>query len=227
MSYTLIRLVLAITFLFTISIVLIHAQPYDESELRKFFTPPDGCPAPCFMNIQPGITTAAEAGTIFQSHAWVSDFTVSFDTNSREGQLVWQWSGSQPAQIRDEVEGTLRICDSLICSLSIATRIPYGAILLAFGQPDSGTLRSLPDGQRTMIVFTALYDPFQLDIRTRGFCPPLFTAMALHQQLTTFHIGIVREQMSRSSLQSARFQVINFQKQSVSWLRRRGFVCPV
>jgi hypothetical protein len=178
------------------------------------------------MGIQPGITTAAEASTIFESHPWVKDFEVSFDTDSREGQLVWTWSGLQPAQIRDEREGTLRICDSMICSLSIPTRIPYGAILLAFGQPNSGTLRSVPDNQHTMVIYTALYDQFQLDIRTRGYCPPLFTAMALHQQLTTFHIGIVREQISRSSLQTARMQVINFQRKPFSWLQRRGFVCP-
>src|SRR5688572_21189914 len=61
MSYTLIRLVVAITLLFTIPILLIHAQPYDDSQLRMFLTPPDGCPSPCFMNIQPGITTLRDA----------------------------------------------------------------------------------------------------------------------------------------------------------------------
>jgi hypothetical protein len=206
--------------------LLIQTQPNHTEELQTFFIPPAGCPMPCFMGIRPGFTTASEGGVILEAHPWVRDFEVTFDTNAREGQFVWTWSGSQPAQIRDEEPGILRICDSLICSLSIGTRIPYGAFVLAFGQPDSGTLRSLPDNQYNTVVHTALYDPFQLDIRTYGSCPPLFTMMGLHHQHITFHIGIVRDQISRSRFQTARIQVINFQKQTVSWLQRRGFVCP-
>ena len=46
---------------------VIRAQPYDDSELRAFLTPPEGCPAPCFMGIRPGVTTREEALTIFMA----------------------------------------------------------------------------------------------------------------------------------------------------------------
>ena len=226
MTRSLLHAALLLTLILVAVQLLIQAQPNHPQELQTFFTPPDGCSIPCFMGIQPGITTVSEAGIIFEAHPWIKDFEVTFDTNAREGQLVWTWSGTQPAQIRDEQPGILRICDSIICGLSIATRIPYGAFVLAFGHPNSGTLRSAPDNQHTLVVYTALYDPFQLDIRTRAYCPPHFTAMALHHQPVTFHIGIVREQISRSRFQSTHFEVINFERRTVAWLRRRGFVCP-
>jgi hypothetical protein len=224
MTRIFLQVAITLMLIFVVMQLLIITQPDHKVELQTLFAPPDGCPIPCYMGIRPGITTAAEAGIILEAHPWVKNFEVTFDTNAREGQLVWTWSGEQPAQIRDEKAGILRICDSLICSLSIATRVPYGAFVLAFGQPDSGTLRSVPDKQ-TVIVYTALYDIFQLDIRARASCPPLFTAMALHQQPITFNIGILREQISRSRFQTARIQVVNFQKQTVAWLQRRGFVC--
>jgi hypothetical protein len=221
----LLQISLAATLLFLTVQLLICAQPYDDTDLRTFLTPADGCPIPCFMGIRPGITTGAEAVLILESHPWVRTIDVRFDTDSREGQLVWTWSGSQPPQIRAEIEGVLRICDSLICGLSIPTRVEYGAILLEFGQPDSGTLRSILSATHTVVAHTAIYDRFQLNVRVNGLCPPLFTAMALQHGLTTLQMGILGEQISISRLHAANFQVINFQKQAVAWLRRREYVC--
>ena len=38
---------------------LIRAQPYDSGALAAFFAPPEGCPAPCWQGIRPGLTTAS------------------------------------------------------------------------------------------------------------------------------------------------------------------------
>ncbi len=47
--------------LFLLPVLLIRAQPYDDGGLRAFLTPPEDCPAPCFMGIRPGVTTTEEA----------------------------------------------------------------------------------------------------------------------------------------------------------------------
>ncbi len=47
------RLILIPIALFTLVLIVIHAQPYDDHELRELLLP-EGCPAPCFMGIRSG-----------------------------------------------------------------------------------------------------------------------------------------------------------------------------
>lgn len=58
---------LALIILFTVAILLIHAQPYDDSELRAFLTPPETCSAPCFMGIQAGVTRVSAGESYLQA----------------------------------------------------------------------------------------------------------------------------------------------------------------
>jgi hypothetical protein len=206
------------------AMLLIQAKTYDDSGLRTFLSAPGGCDAPCFMGIRPGETTVAEATLILQEHPWVDAIDINFDIDAREGNLAWKWSGQQPPQIRPEREGSLRICDSLICSVSIPTRIPFGDFLLTFGQPDAGALRSFVDQQGTMVLHIAAYEALQFNIRSRNFCPPNLTAMALHHNFVTLQMGIVRDSVGATS-NAPRYQIINFQGQAYSWLLRRAFVC--
>ena len=46
-------LILIFAILFTSALLIVHAQLYDNHELRDLLLP-DGCPAPCFMGIRPG-----------------------------------------------------------------------------------------------------------------------------------------------------------------------------
>ncbi|MBI1278944.1 MAG: hypothetical protein GC179_12520 [Anaerolineaceae bacterium] len=54
------RPLLVLIALFTAVLLMIRAQPYDDHELRELLLP-EGCPAPCFMGIRPGVTTIDEA----------------------------------------------------------------------------------------------------------------------------------------------------------------------
>ncbi len=65
------RAALLLSVVFLLPVLLIRAQPYDDSDLRAFLTPPEDCPAPCFMDIRPGMTTAEEAVSILDAHPWV------------------------------------------------------------------------------------------------------------------------------------------------------------
>ncbi len=71
---------LLFTLLFAACIGIIRAQPYDDSELRAFLTPPSGCAMPCFMGIRPGVTTADEAIAILEAHEWVSNVNPPYST---------------------------------------------------------------------------------------------------------------------------------------------------
>src|ERR1043165_6480183 len=48
------------TIIFTALLLLINAHSYDDHELRELLLP-EGCPAPCFMGIRPGITRTKAA----------------------------------------------------------------------------------------------------------------------------------------------------------------------
>lgn len=65
-------LMLIPTILFTAILLIIHAQPYDDHELRQLLLP-EGCPAPCFMGIRPGVTSMKEAVRLLRSNDWVRD----------------------------------------------------------------------------------------------------------------------------------------------------------
>ncbi len=58
---------LSVTILFSAAVMLIRAQPYNDSELRAFLTPPDHCPAPCFMGIQAGVTRVSAGESFLQA----------------------------------------------------------------------------------------------------------------------------------------------------------------
>lgn len=68
---------------------LINSQTYANPNLRSFLTP-DGCIAPCFLNIQPGLTTAEQARNVLEHHQWVKRVI------QQPSCLTWEWSGQQP-----------------------------------------------------------------------------------------------------------------------------------
>lgn len=91
------RLILVATILFTALLLIIHAQPYDDHELRQLLLP-EGCPAPCFMGIRPGVTTMDEAVKLLRTSDWVDRLTIgeSEPSSSRTARITWIWSEKAP-----------------------------------------------------------------------------------------------------------------------------------
>src|SRR5882762_8583233 len=87
------RLILIPLALFTAALLLIHTQPYDDHDLRQLLLP-EGCPAPCFMGIRPGVTTMDEAEQLLNENQWVNKITFASDTY-----IAWTWNGKQPSWI--------------------------------------------------------------------------------------------------------------------------------
>jgi hypothetical protein len=180
------------------------------------------------MGIRPGITTISEAITILNAHPWIESISAPPSANRREeAVLVLNWNGAQSQYIDAQATSTLTTCGDWICGLAIATNLELGTFLLEFGQPDSATLRSIPDAPRATVIYAANYGEMQFTVRTSTHCPPVMTEAALHHSRVTLQLGDVGEAFSTSKLRAARFQMLNFQKQAYPWLLRRAFICAV
>jgi hypothetical protein len=128
---------LLLTLLFAACIGLIRAQPYDDMELRAFLAPPEGCPAPCFMGIRPGVTSAEEAIAILEGHDWI-DTVSRYEATEGVGlvSLTATWSGRQPDLIDNVFVLWLSIRENTITNIYLRSRIPLGRIHLLLGAPD-------------------------------------------------------------------------------------------
>jgi hypothetical protein len=142
-STVLLKLALFLTLFFAACIGLIRAQLYDDSELRAFLTPPEGCPIPCFMGIRPGVTTAEEALAILEAHEWVGEIT--FLPPER---FAWKWNGRQPEMLNRSSgidDGHISLNpDNTVYLVVVPTRIRFGDISLFYNHPplyDSQTIR--------------------------------------------------------------------------------------
>jgi len=88
--------------LFTAALLLIRAQPYENPQLRAQLLP-DGCPAPCFMGVRPGVTTGDEAVKILQENRWVKSLSRDTDCVGCKVDLYTiGWSDDAPAWIDHE-----------------------------------------------------------------------------------------------------------------------------
>ena len=127
---------LVLTLLFVVCITLIRAQPYDDSELRAFLTPSDGCPMPCFMSIRPGVTTADEAVALLEAHEWVGE--VYTYRNLEDGQIAlinWSWTEKKSSFIDPSQVASIHAVDRVVADISIPTNFSLGENWLVWGQP--------------------------------------------------------------------------------------------
>jgi hypothetical protein len=132
--------------LFTVALLLIHAQPYDDHELRSLLLP-DGCPSPCFIGIRPGVTTADEAAAILKSSQWIGKLVDAGGYSLELRNLSWDWSDQKPTWIVESARGYADAAGGYITSMTIETHFSLGAVRLAFGAPDWETVGALGDNK--------------------------------------------------------------------------------
>lgn len=166
------KLALIPTLIFAALISLIRAQPYDDSELRAFLTPPEGCPAPCFMGIRPGTTTEEQALIILKNHKWVET------VNNNSIIIRWRWNGLQPKILFTQREGELILNNDYdpdgtfenkyISSMRLTTTIPVGYSRLLFGSPDIVNAIAF---DRDVVISAFYADAPFLSVQTTFDCP--------------------------------------------------------
>ncbi len=97
------------------------------------------CAPPCWLGIQPGVSTIGEATAALAAHPWVADYRVNRTIALESGYLFWTWSGAQPDTIDGGKEGVLWFEDRRVIWLQVATRIPFGAFWQEYGPPSSSS----------------------------------------------------------------------------------------
>ncbi len=128
------RIALILSLMLTGIIGLIRAQPYDDGGADMLFAIEDTCVAPCFMGIQPGMTTATEALSLLSGHPWVK--TVDAPSSRSQVTIRWEWSGQQPEVIDAAVLGQIRLfSDQRVSMIQISTHLPLERMRLNLGLP--------------------------------------------------------------------------------------------
>jgi hypothetical protein len=108
------------------TLAVLHAHPYDASDLHTIFN----ADAVSFMDIQPGVTNLRAAHVTLQAHPWIGRVLYRSGMALDSGLLSWTWSGAQPAFINDGIEGKVWIQDGRVEELIIATRFSFGDLWL-------------------------------------------------------------------------------------------------
>src|SRR6188472_4169193 len=95
------KVLLLLNSLFIVMILAILLLPNDDDNIRKLLMPPEGCAAPCFMNVRAGITSGAEAARLIGKHQWAQPSLFYMRSwNDMYARFVsWKWSGQQPVGV--------------------------------------------------------------------------------------------------------------------------------
>ncbi len=145
---------------------LIHTQPYDDRALREFVTPPEGCAMPCFMGIQPGITTVQDAVDKLWAHDWVDQVRETTGTSGRRT-VVWTWSGTQPALVKSDVRGFFIAYDNIVRDVRVPTRVPLHQVMLLYGPADWGYLFVGFAGSQETLFYQLVFQDRRVSVHFR------------------------------------------------------------
>ncbi len=119
------RLIFFPLLLISAALFFIHAQPYDGGAVRDFLLP-DDCSTPCFMGIQPGITTPQQALSQLRSTDLISYVGVSESLET----VAWFWNENR-STLMDETQIPALFYDrDEVSSIRLYTRIRLGDLLL-------------------------------------------------------------------------------------------------
>ena len=130
------RLALLPLALFSTVLLLIHAQPYDDHELRQLLLP-EGCPAPCFMGIRPGVTKTSEMLQILKASGWVDkieegdfgDFYGGIDWNGKQP-LIWQINAPEV-----EIYANRDFPNGKVKAFLVSSTLSLSSFWITFGKP--------------------------------------------------------------------------------------------
>lgn len=150
------------TILFTAVLLAIRAQPYDDHQLRALLLP-DGCAAPCFMGIRPGITTVEQALALLEQNDGVQIIKVDpTEVNGSATQIQrisWSWNtaSSQRSPLIDtRRSGVINVSDGKVYGIDIETSVQLGDYWLVENAPKAYNLRTLAtsdSGNLLMVLF--------------------------------------------------------------------------
>lgn len=173
------RLGLILLSLLTGMLLLIHAQPYDDHELRALLLPED-CPIPCFMGIRPGETTREEAIRLLKASDQIEIKSSNGPDTNLGAPMSFSWLKNKPRLIAESSQLTIVFQSSdpnrvIQISFRLQREVTLGDFYLAFGMP-SRYLGSITDASnstthRYQVRLLYLYDKYHISFVTISDCP--------------------------------------------------------
>jgi len=159
---------LTVAALLMLTVGAIVAQPRD-AEIRAFFAAPEGCDAPCFLGIRPGVTTQNETLAILNAHPWV------LIIKSNPDNLWWAWNNA-PFTFASRLNssyyvGRIDFRDGVVEQIYLPTAILFGDFLTLFGTPDEIITTPRYSPSTFFIVQNSVYFDEGFEIETAARCP--------------------------------------------------------
>ena len=150
--------------MFTLVLILIRAQPYDDHELRELLLP-EGCPASCFIGIRPGVTTVEQALALLRQNDWVQiikvDPTEVNGSASQIQRISWSWNtaSSQRSPLIDtQKSGVINVSDGKVYGIDIETSVKLGDYWLVENTPKAYNLRTIATSDSGNLLMILLID---------------------------------------------------------------------
>jgi hypothetical protein len=164
------RLALVLMAVFVLAITAISSLPHDDSDVRAFLLPPEGCEAPCFLGIRIGISTKEEAIALFESQGGsiTSDAGRTYFDDSVE--FLWQWNGPGVRFVRSDEPIIVDVIEGKVSRLRIPLRMSLGETWLALGAPLYAAIGTSQNGTPS-IGYGGVYTDYQFLISTSPLCP--------------------------------------------------------
>ncbi len=175
------RLILISTIVFTAVLLIIRSQTYDDHELRQLLLP-EGCPAPCFMGIRPGVTTRDEAMKLLAASGWVDMGASTSFIENNNFPLTLKWNGRQTRFLNAGEGFGLQIIFQRAApqtvvqiAFNLNNNVTIGDIYLLLGKPAmyAQTSQFLPQ-QGYIMAVTHQFIPQGIETRTITSCPLSF-----------------------------------------------------
>jgi hypothetical protein len=170
---------LILTLLFTLPVFIFHLFPYDERAGHVLIQ--EDCAAPCFLGIQPGITTMQGAVYKLDGHDWVATNADNFPSQVQQAvyfdaavpriQVQWRWSAALPDWIDETENGGLTFEDRGVREITLNTHLSLGEILLAFGEPDESQISPVFTADTSGFQYMAWYADEGMVIGATSPCP--------------------------------------------------------
>lgn len=153
--------------IFAVVMAGLRLLPYDDGGMRAALFSA-ACAPPCFMGIQPAITTRDQALRLLQAHPWVD----SVDAKTGYATMSWTWNGSQPAFLQS---GQLSLDKDVVMRINLLTNADAATTAVVLGAPRTWyfTLWSI-NNTRSMV--TSLYFEQRavyeyLEVTSANYCP--------------------------------------------------------
>ncbi len=168
---------LSLSGLLLLPILLLHIQRFDDPALRGLLRAPEGCAAPCFMAIRPGVTSEEEALRLLADHRWVGQMTNQPPVSYQIAQVPinlnpsWFWSAARPAGIDGQSQGVLGIRNARVDYFEIGTLFRYGELRLLLGEPDEEQAWTWTDNAQQVFKYAAWFASAQVEAIVKGVCP--------------------------------------------------------